>query len=215
MAFRGTQMTSLADLYTDADVGGMFESTHRGFQRYYEQILPMVVDKIRPLMDMDAYPRKLLVTGHSMGGAIGEIFSMNSSNTLSRPVDACYTFNTPAWGSASQMSNLYDSVHACWRVAHDRDFVSHVLRVRFQSSIRCMIVQSDGDISQEQSSLFSTSNYVMTFLRNMFRGRESIAVMIRNHSITTMQEALDNVPSEPFNIFTKRSLLYDWNSFLS
>lgn len=78
-----------------------------------------------------------------------------------------------------------------------------------------MIVQADGDISQEQNSLISTSNYVMTFLRNMFRGRESVAVMIRNHSIITMRAALDNVPSKPFNIFTKRSLLYDWNSFLS
>jgi triacylglycerol lipase len=97
LAFRGTEPDRPADILTDArialqpwrDVGRI----HRGFSRALDEIWNEVVAEVRHGLDR---PRKLWITGHSLGGALAVLAAAEfQASDLAVDLQGVYTFGQP------------------------------------------------------------------------------------------------------------------------
>ncbi len=100
VAFRGTQPTSLLEWMTDLDAEMLSISgcdIHRGF---YEALLQLEIDCGIHAHDVN------IVTGHSLGAAIGEIYAMTWS------IDTAITFGSPKPANAV-FADRFDEAVTC------------------------------------------------------------------------------------------------------
>lgn len=123
VAFRGTE--SLADWIADLKLFGTSRSygtVHSGFCTAFELVRDAVRRRIEQLASSD---RKLLLTGHSLGGALAVVAAADMWTDF--PADAIYTFGQPrvgkgdfaAFGNQRFSSRFY-------RFVNDDDVVTRV-----------------------------------------------------------------------------------------
>ncbi len=102
-----------------------------------DQILPAFLS-----LSQKYYSAKLLITGHSLGGAIATLSALDAMDMLGKPIDYFYTFGSPRVGNDAfadyinqklQLSknaflglNTYKA-----RITHYRDPVPHLLLSTF------------------------------------------------------------------------------------
>ena len=105
LAFRGTEASSLEDIKTDLKAqrtqwktGGMI---HMGFNEAYEKVAVDIQSKINEIQFQE---KPLLITGHSLGGALATIAAKKLSHKAG--IAACYTFGSPRVGDAEWISNI-------------------------------------------------------------------------------------------------------------
>ena len=103
LAFAGsTDMTNWKDNFksvasADADLGGKMYKVGKGFYDEYKEVMATLEGPIKALMD--AHDGKLLIVGHSLGGAIANIAAVDMANKFSAKV-ALRTAGSPrvfAW----------------------------------------------------------------------------------------------------------------------
>ena len=68
----------------------------------------------------------LVVTGHSLGGAVATLGSYILHNDLKVPVDATYTYGSPRVGNQEFALAVHNRSGSEWRVTHHRDIVPHL-----------------------------------------------------------------------------------------
>lgn len=126
VVFRGSDSGSdwFANFQASQDPGP-FEETgaHEGFQ---DALFPAVI-KLTELLRADpTKPRKLWITGHSLGGALCSLYAgMLMENGID--VYGIYTFASPRPGNAKFASKLNEKVKAPhWRVVNSGDLVPHL-----------------------------------------------------------------------------------------
>lgn len=77
VAFRGT--SSLGDLGTDTNILGkkfLCTKVHRGFAKAFEDVRPIVEEVLTSLITSKLGIKKVIISGHSLGGALAELAYM-------------------------------------------------------------------------------------------------------------------------------------------
>lgn len=120
VAFRGTRPLHLSDWWHDGDVWRQRLpigcSVHHGFWSALEEVRALVDDVVARTPHQE-----LLVTGHSLGGAMAAIYAVGRSD-----VAELYTFGQPRTGDSLFVNLLRSRVPTYYRVANDRDVVPHL-----------------------------------------------------------------------------------------
>ncbi len=95
----------------------------KGFYEDYEALRDRIVEEVRILASRLKDP-KVLVTGHSLGGAIASGLATDLGTRDLRP--DVWTFGSPRPGDASFMRLFNEVVGESWRIVHLRDLVPGV-----------------------------------------------------------------------------------------
>ena len=122
LAFRGTEADRIGDIKADAKaiqttcpMGGR---VHQGFQDQYED----VEDVIEDVLNRDTIKDKpLLITGHSLGGAVATVAARRLDAT--RQIAACYTYGSPRVGTEEWVGRIKSPVY---RIVNSADPVPMV-----------------------------------------------------------------------------------------
>lgn len=97
LAFRGTERTALKDWMTDVDVTQVSDfggKVHRGFTFALYSVLQQIIAGLTVLRDNY---QPLLITGHSLGGALATLATI-VLDEMNYPVQRVYTFGSPRVG---------------------------------------------------------------------------------------------------------------------
>lgn len=132
VVFRGTVMSSLENWITDlsfahtqlySNVPGA--EVHEGFYDAYLAVATQINNVVEELTDR--YPSySLVVTGHSLGGALATLCALNFTETHSANNLYVYTFGSPRVGN-TVFAEFYDShVPNTWRMTNHDDIVPHL-----------------------------------------------------------------------------------------
>lgn len=110
LAFRGTEPTEFKDIKTDINarlkkvpVGDEEIEFHSG----YSAGVDLVSDKITGYLENTPH-NQLIVTGHSLGGALGIVFTRRFAASVN---GACYTFGAPPVGTIEVQNGLKTPVY--------------------------------------------------------------------------------------------------------
>ncbi|EPS74592.1 hypothetical protein M569_00162, partial [Genlisea aurea] len=135
IAFRGTQETSIqnwvADLYwkqLDVDFDGVDGAmVHHGFySAYYNTtVRPGVLEGVQKAKEFYG-SANILVTGHSMGGAMAAFCGLDLYLNLGEPNVQVTTFGQPRIGNAAFASYYAKVLPETIRVTHGHDIVPHL-----------------------------------------------------------------------------------------
>lgn len=119
IVFRGTEVTSIADLKADLDTflvdapgGGR---VHRGFFKAYQKVDELLKADLEKAGDLPVY-----ITGHSLGGALALVATRYIG---SDSVGATYTFGGPRVGDDAFFANIKTPVY---RVVNAADGVARI-----------------------------------------------------------------------------------------
>jgi V8-like Glu-specific endopeptidase len=157
LAFRGTQMTNLGDWLTDLNVLPItrdYGIVHRGFLSAFQVVQKTLEDHLRRL---DGIP--LVVTGHSLGGALATIAAAEWRGRHS--IRGVYTFGQPAVGRSTfpqYMGLHYGSKF--FRIVYRDDVVA---RVPFSFAHVGKLFRFDrkGEVSGRLESMEATSDELL------------------------------------------------------
>lgn len=98
---------------------------HQGFYWVYDSVAPQVVAAVQALMA--THPTaKIVVTGHSLGGAVAALSTFDLAVLHRIPVHSVYTFGEPRVGNSNFSMLLNQAVPEVYRVTHYRDAVPHL-----------------------------------------------------------------------------------------
>jgi len=114
LAFRGTEDKS--DVLADLDVRYYSVTPnvkiHRGFFDQFEAVRKDITT------DFEKHPniKKIVVTGHSLGGALATIAALHFAIQFPELHVACHTFGCPRVGNNEFVETFNKHVHENWRV---------------------------------------------------------------------------------------------------
>jgi hypothetical protein len=99
---------------------------HEGFYWAYRSVAADVLTRVTALRQQHPHA-PVLVTGHSLGGAVAAICAFELKHIEQQPVRQLYTFGKPRVGNANFSTLLRnDSGMEVYRVTHFRDIVPHL-----------------------------------------------------------------------------------------
>eukprot|EP01062_Namystynia_karyoxenos_P026207 TRINITY_DN20434_c0_g1_i1.p1 TRINITY_DN20434_c0_g1~~TRINITY_DN20434_c0_g1_i1.p1 ORF type:complete len:1777 (+),score=357.84 TRINITY_DN20434_c0_g1_i1:82-5412(+) len=98
---------------------------HRGFLKAYRMIEPEVIERLGPILKR--YPQhEVLVTGHSLGGALACLMAYSLTVKFQDVVPIVYTYGCPKVGNRAFRRHYDDHVPHCFRVVNQNDIVSTI-----------------------------------------------------------------------------------------
>jgi len=161
IAFRGT--ANLRDAFMDMNlqpINSRIGKVHSGFWRYYESVLKNLLKDLDDILM--GKRRQVYITGHSLGGALAQIFSTEYGKHFpTHPLRGCYVFNSPAWGTYDTMTAFNSLPHPSWRVYFKHDPVSLAFR-HVSSDYKLMLAQQISAIFSVLGNGSETLLYVET-----------------------------------------------------
>ncbi|TMW65757.1 hypothetical protein Poli38472_008399 [Pythium oligandrum] len=98
---------------------------HSGFFWVYMSVAEQVVPAVQELLKQHENA-SVIVTGHSLGGAVAALCSFDLALLHEMPVQALYTFGEPRVGNGNFSVVLNAAVPDVYRVTHFRDVVPHL-----------------------------------------------------------------------------------------
>lgn len=125
--------------FLDAMKGQMFKaeaeedlSVHSGFLAAYYSVKPRLMNVLDGLLDGADW--KVLITGHSLGGALATLFAYDVANRvyLTRPRPkhvSMYNYGSPRVGNSAFARRFKELVPDAWRVHNVDDVVPMVPRL--------------------------------------------------------------------------------------
>jgi hypothetical protein len=132
VAFRGTKPTSLENWIEDLNVFGHVDfpwytdaRVHPGFMDVLEShedfLVPAVPDLIAQHPDY-----QVVITGHSLGAAVGTLFAMQLYVQFNVQNIHMVTFGSPRVGDQGFRDLFVATGYSHWRLTHNDDVVPHV-----------------------------------------------------------------------------------------
>ncbi len=141
VAFRGTEPFNPIDWATDRQVeqadisqfgflAGMKQpgaKIHEGIGNAFVAAWPKVKDAVTKCDDPSGVPKRLWITGHSLGGALATLAAAAFKITEGREVTAVYTFGQPRVGNEAFAQEFNDALKARFlRVVNDQDLIARL-----------------------------------------------------------------------------------------
>ena len=115
--FRGTEPTNIGDWkknfdmeLADGSIGSRKFKIHKGFRDRYLTIAAWFEERYRALGE----DYRIVITGHSLGGALATIAAAYAGGKLQRPPDAVITFASPKVGD-TDFVDYYKKTVSCGR----------------------------------------------------------------------------------------------------
>ena len=123
VAFSGTDPLAIANWITNFDFAVNADGIHRGFGVALDAAWPAIARAL----GADAPVRNLLVTGHSLGGALAVLCARRALHELRIKADAVYTFGQPRTGNALFAEDFNGVLgERTYRLGHGQDIVPTV-----------------------------------------------------------------------------------------
>ncbi|RLN93590.1 hypothetical protein BBJ28_00016336 [Nothophytophthora sp. Chile5] len=98
---------------------------HEGFYWAYRSVASQVLTLVHKLQKL--HPQaSLLVSGHSLGGAVAAICAFELEYLEKLPVQALYTFGKPRVGNTNFSARLHNASMEVYRLTHFQDAVPHL-----------------------------------------------------------------------------------------
>lgn len=118
LAWRGTQPSEKADIWSDLDALLIDDDafpglTHQGFAQAQRSYWPGIAERIA---DIPSH-RRLLITGHSLGAALAGLSAWRASVRVS----AVYTFGEPRHGDERHAGKIGKAIPHYYRLVHPGD----------------------------------------------------------------------------------------------
>jgi hypothetical protein len=141
LVFRGTEST--ADKITDIDIRrhGWFGKVkvHNGFYHQFEAVKDAITN------DLKIHPevKELIVTGHSLGGALATIAAAHFAAENKELVVKCYTYGAPRVGNKTFIEWFHANVKQHYRVTNCHDPVPLVPLFRFYHTHNQLLLEED------------------------------------------------------------------------
>lgn len=139
IAFRGTELQnfwdSVQDLMTDFNFfpvsDGAGAKVHRGFLSAIESVWQELEAHVASLHAQK--PRKIWLTGHSLGAALATLAADKLARETALPVQGLYTFGSPRVGDLNFLQRFltYPFARNTYRIVLGEDIVPHVPPVRW------------------------------------------------------------------------------------
>ena len=127
VAFRGTEETSISDWLTDLKFnqkifpygdGSTDIMVHAGFLESYQSVRDTVLEQAKST-DL----KRIMVTGHSLGGALGNLFALDISFRVLGAEIVCYTLGGPKPGNEAFAKLYNNKVPNTFRIVNGSDGV--------------------------------------------------------------------------------------------
>ena len=126
LAFRGTEITKIKDLVTDAEirlVPGPFGQVHHGFETALSSVWDEVIAKITEFRHNQ---QAIWITGHSLGAALATLAAARLAK-LGTPFKGIYNFGCPRVGDVEFASQFDQALeNRCFRVRNNNDIVTRI-----------------------------------------------------------------------------------------
>lgn len=160
LAFRGTQPTRLtegtgaSDILADISILPDSNGFHSGFSTYVEFLQEDLDSYIKPILRRNpSIPT--IITGHSLGGAMAQIYAFQFFNRYRR-LPTVFAFDSPACMSSNKAAQFNSTFRLSWRVYIHGDIVVKLLNAIYTHTRLMAEVYEDGRIEYEPSSVFET-----------------------------------------------------------
>lgn len=98
---------------------------HDGFYKVFESIAEDVLYQVHKLRAKYSTAH-VIITGHSLGGAVAALCSFYFSTIKEIPVHELYTFGEPRVGDSKFTVMIKEAIPHIYRVTHYRDVVPHL-----------------------------------------------------------------------------------------
>jgi triacylglycerol lipase len=126
LAFRGTEITRINDLVTDAKIGlvaGPYGQVHQGFETALSSVWDDITAKIAEFRHNQ---QSIWITGHSLGGALATLAAARLVKT-GTAFNAVYNYGCPRVGD-KEFASQFDQVigNRCFRVRNNNDIVTRI-----------------------------------------------------------------------------------------
>ncbi len=152
IAFGGT--ANPADVQTDLRVGLKLVSylppnckVHEGFDAKYATVRASLREEVRRL-NPAADAERLICCGHSLGGALATICSLDFAAQEGGLRTVCVTFGSPRVGSSSFAYHFNRDVDESYRFVNRRDLIPHTPSRWLYKHVRgCLVFRPDGRVS--------------------------------------------------------------------
>ncbi|GMH44780.1 hypothetical protein BSKO_12732 [Bryopsis sp. KO-2023] len=166
LAFRGTD--SLTNLWADVQFWrsihppergrwllGTMPLVHNGFLESWTAsgVNHVVLDRLRGIIESPKFDRgdlRVIVTGHSLGGAVAVLASYDIVKYCGVESDSisCYTFGAPRVGNHAFVKCYNSVVPDTWQIINDHDIVPRLAKfmIFFKHVGRKVIINSGGDM---------------------------------------------------------------------
>lgn len=161
---------------------------HKGFARAYASVAHRVMRGIKRLIDEKARP--VFLTGHSLGGALATICSLDVwiKLRISRRQIFVSTFGSPRVGNEA-FRRIYNSVIALhWRIVVDPDMITKLPKVGYRHVGKKVVLTAHGlmfiDPSQLELKLWSGSTAGFAYHRKASYLVAMKAWCMRNHRLS-------------------------------
>lgn len=128
---------------------------HRGFKERYFALKNRVEQMIYANMPLNGYT--LLVTGHSLGGAMATLFLLNASPELIEKVSAVYTFGQPRVGGKKMAQYINNLPVPFYRYANRNDFITKIPMINYYHCGQQIKLKGDGSWWTYIPSLYNHS----------------------------------------------------------
>jgi len=149
---------------------------HKGFASAYNSVSELIIEKISELLSGSARP--ICITGHSLGGALATLCSLDILTSLGHQQIYVTTFGSPKCGNM-YWRKLYDNlIQNHWRFAMRTDIVTTIPRLGYNHVGKRVALTNTGEI-------FLDPNAIETMMW------PSTGVGITDHRIHAYEEALE------------------------
>lgn len=126
---------------------------HQGFATAYTSVVDEVVDRVRRLRDKKLRP--VFLTGHSLGGALATICSLDLwvKLNISRREIFVSTFGSPRVGNTYFAAMYKEVVPLHWRIVVDPDMIARLPRVGYVHVGKKVVLTPHGEMIIDPTAL--------------------------------------------------------------
>ena len=199
VVFRGTD--SMRDWLTDLNIarvrmdipgveGDDRPLVHAGFIRQYRTLDTAIMEELRTFQEL----KNVYVAGHSLGGALATIASIQIKAEFPEANVECYTFGSPRVGN-QHLADLYsESVGVSQRYMSCRDPVTTTpFPLRYRHVCGARVIYEDAIEDELRLSHLTRFFNIIGFWFSSLLGYNDSPV--RFHSVTKYQEDIENLLS--------------------
>ena len=192
LSFKGTIPKEWKTVETDLDFKSYVTKKgtfHEGFLKAYQSLEPQILKAMGEIGNLPLY-----ITGHSLGGAMAIVASMNLPDT--DKVAACYTFGSPRVCDLKTVIKFYKI--PIYRVVHETDIVPSLPPVFFS---RGFAQAGDLRYINDQNELTPGSAAVFRRIGLQIKAifRLAFFKMVGDHAIADYWKILQNIAEEREN----------------